>query len=275
MKEKQGHAAPARTPEAAGPSHEQTLLRHLSAMSAVSSRRGAPRGPTGAAGRATASPAADAAAPALLVRDVMRVPAPSVPWDLPFQEVARALAREDSGSLAVVDDDDHVVGVVSESDLLAKAAVEATRPRPGGALTRVRERKLLEKARGGTAEALMTSPAITVLPGMTVAEAAWLVALSRLKRAPVTDHDGRLVGTVRRSALLRALIRDDAGIEREVRHLLTVVAGAGAAHAVRVEVHGGVVGLSGPLAGDAATGLLAEVASMEDVVEVRDHLDRR
>ncbi|MCX4458922.1 CBS domain-containing protein [Streptomyces sp. NBC_01340] len=62
----------------------------------------------------------------------------------------------------------------------------------------------------------MTSPATMVLPGATVAETAYIAALSRLKRLPVTDHDGCLVGVVRRNALLQALIRDDAGIRKEI-----------------------------------------------------------
>ncbi|MFI1169348.1 CBS domain-containing protein [Streptomyces sp. NPDC020801] len=207
----------------------------------------------------------------LEVRDVMQVPAPSVGWELPFQDVARVLAREHAGSVAVVDADDRVVGVVSESDLLAKAAVEATEERPGP-LRRIRERRLLEKAHGDSAETLMTSPAITVLPGTSVAEAAWLLALSRLKRVPVTDHEGHLVGTVHRNALLHALVRDDAGIRKEVRRLTAQVGGPATADGVEVDVRGGVVDLRGRMPSAAAARLVAEVRAMDDVVEVRDHL---
>ncbi|MDF3301505.1 CBS domain-containing protein [Streptomyces tropicalis] len=273
--------APGRPPGPAETAHEEMLLRYLGAMAAVSSKqalRHAPAGqaePGGTAPERAGVPAepgsATAATAPLLVRDVMQVPAPSVPWDLPFQEVARLLAREGVGSVAVVGADDRVVGVVSESDLLAKAAVEAQDHRLGP-LRRIRERRLLEKARGDTAEVLMTSPAITVLPGASVAEAAWLVALSRLKRVPVTDHEGRLVGSVHRNALLHALIRDDAGIEKEIRHLVTVVAGPGAADAVQVGVRGGVVDLRGRLPGAAAARLMAEIEDMDDVVEVRGSL---
>ncbi|MBN0042760.1 CBS domain-containing protein [Streptomyces actuosus] len=277
------HGGPGRRPRPSGEPHEDLLLRYLSAMSALSSRQTAARAPGGhvAAGRPdraaepppAVGPAQEpgpAGAP-VLVRDVMQVPAPSVAWDLAFQEVARVLAREHAGSVAVVDDDDRVLGVVSESDLLAKAAVEASQERPG-ALRRIRGHRIMEKAGGDTAEALMTSPAITVLPGATAAEAAWLVALSRLKRVPVTDHQGRLVGTVDRTVLLQALIRDDAGLEKEVRRLVTVVAGPVAADDVHVAVHAGVVDLRGRLPGAAAERLLAEVRGLEDVTEVHADL---
>ncbi|MET8720305.1 CBS domain-containing protein [Streptomyces misionensis] len=134
------------------------------------------------------------------VREVMDVPAAHVPADLPYRDIARVLADEQAGALPVVDAEDRVVGVVSESDLLAKVAFEASGHRPGP-IGRLRERRLHGKAHGETAADLMTSPAITVQPGATVAEAAWLAALSRLKRMPVTDHSGRLVGVVRRDAL--------------------------------------------------------------------------
>lgn len=109
-----------------------------------------------------------------------------------------------------------MVGVVSESDLLAKVAFEVSGHRPGR-IGGLRERRMHGKARGETAADLMTSPAITVLPGASVAEAAWLAALTRLKRIPVTDGQGHLVGVVRRDALLQELIKDDAGIRAEVR----------------------------------------------------------
>ncbi|MEW2273114.1 CBS domain-containing protein [Streptomyces griseofuscus] len=76
-----------------------------------------------------------------MVREVMDVPAAHIRADLPYRDIARVLAREQAGALPVVEAEDQVVGVVSESDLLAKVAFEASghRPRPIG---RLRERRL-------------------------------------------------------------------------------------------------------------------------------------
>ncbi|MFJ5830616.1 CBS domain-containing protein [Streptomyces sp. NPDC093089] len=63
----------------------------------------------------------------------------------------------------------------------------------------------------------MTSPAVTVQPDTTVSEAAWLMALSRLKHVPVAEPDGRPVGSVHRHTLLDALLGDDATILEGVR----------------------------------------------------------
>ncbi|GGV00069.1 hypothetical protein GCM10010260_40630 [Streptomyces filipinensis] len=206
-----------------------------------------------------------------LVRDVMDVPAASLCEDQAYRDIARLLAREQVGALPVVDTTDHVVGVVSESDLLAKVAFEASGHRPGR-IGRLRERRMHDKARGETAADLMTSPAITVLPGTTVAEAAWLAALSRVKRMPVTDRNGRLVGVVRRDALLQALIRDDSGIRAEVQVTLEACCPPADRESVAVTVHDGIVELTGRLPSATMARLVAEVEGIADVIEVKNLL---
>ncbi|MCX4862503.1 CBS domain-containing protein [Streptomyces sp. NBC_00257] len=205
------------------------------------------------------------------MRDVMDVPSASVSDDLPYRDIARLLAREQVGAIPVVDDEDHVVGVVSESDLLAKVAFEASGHRVGR-IGRLRERRMHGKAFGETAADLMTSPAITVLPGATVAEAAWLAALSRLKRLPVTDRGGRLVGVVRRNALLQALIRDDAEIRAEIVARIESCCPPGDRESVEAAVHDGIVELTGSMPPADAARLVAEVEGIADVVEVKSLL---
>ncbi|MEV7323271.1 CBS domain-containing protein [Streptomyces sp. NPDC093970] len=59
------------------------------------------------------------------------MPAAALRDDLPYCDIVRLPAREQVGALPVVDDEDLVVGVVSESDLLAKVAFDASGHRPG------------------------------------------------------------------------------------------------------------------------------------------------
>ncbi|WP_244950435.1 CBS domain-containing protein [Streptomyces griseofuscus] len=163
------------------------------------------------------------------------------------------------------------MGVVSESDLLAKVAFEASghRPRP---IWRLRERRLHGKARGETAADLMTRPVITVPPGATVAEAAWLSALSRLKWMPGTDREGRLHGVVRRDSLLQALTRDDAGIRAGVEAVVEATRSPADRDAVQVAVHDGIVELTGRMPAATARRLLAEIERIADVIEVKNLL---
>lgn len=258
------------------PLRQDMLLRYLGAVATVSAKQAAARRPTvpetAPAGRVKESAEPPGADPApLLVRDVMDIPAASVRGDMPFLDIARSLTCEHVGSLPVVDADDRVMGVVSESDLLAKAAVEASGYEPGP-IGRLRERRLHEKARAETAETLMTTPAVTVFPGSTVAEATWLVSLSRLKRLPVTDHEGRLVGVVHRNALLNALIRDDAGIREEIESRILAEHFPDARNTVEVNVRNGMVDVRGQMAEDEVPRLLAEIKDIDDVTEVIDHL---
>ncbi|MEU8849547.1 CBS domain-containing protein [Streptomyces sp. NPDC048564] len=197
----------------------------------------------------------------------MQVPAACVPGDMPFRDVARTLAREQVSAVPVVDADDHVIGVVSESDLPAKAAVTAE-PRRHGRVGRLWRHRLYEKSQGDTAAILMTFPPVTVHPAERVADAAWTAAHARLKRLPVTDYRRRLAGVVARRDLLRALIRDDAEIRAEVeslvgRHLLDP-------RAVQVGVENGVVTMRGRLDKVLVPELLASVRDIDDVVGVVD-----
>ncbi|WP_327426454.1 CBS domain-containing protein [Streptomyces sp. NBC_01236] len=248
---------------------QDMLRRYLGAVAAVSAAHADEQPP-----RPKEPPPIlqDESAPApLRVRDVMSVPAVSVPGETPFLEIVRTLSREHLGAVPVVDADDQVMGVVSESDLLAKAAVRAETSRPGP-IRRLREHRLYEKSHGETAATLMTSPAITVHPSTPVADAAWLAARSRLKRMPVVDHRGRLVGVVSRIDLVRALVRDDAKIREEIetriiRHVFLLDPGA-----FEVTVENGAVDVSGKVDGSFIPTLLESIEKIDDVVEVSDHL---
>ncbi|MCX4458898.1 CBS domain-containing protein [Streptomyces sp. NBC_01728] len=255
---------------------QDMLIRYLGAVATAAAEHAhaEEQAPARGTARPAASPSRQPSPPEAgvpLVRDVMDVPAASLRDDLPYRDIARLLAREQVGALPVVDGEGHVVGVVSESDLLAKVAFEASGHRPGR-IGRLRERRIYSKARGETAADLMTSPAVTVLPGATVAEAAWLAALSRLKRLPVTDGLGRLVGVVPRDALLQALIRDDAGIRAEVEARMEACCQPGDRATVEVAVHDGIVELTGRMPSATTARLVAEVEDIADVVEVKNLL---
>ncbi|MBU3870373.1 CBS domain-containing protein [Streptomyces sp. 4503] len=249
---------------------EDLLRRYLGAVATTSSTAGE-AAPEEWAVPARTGRRAPAHLTAPRVGDVMRAPAVSVPGDTSFLEVARTLAHEHLGAVPVVDAEAHVVGMVSESDLLAKAAVMAITRRPGP-LGKLKDRRLHEKSRGETAATLMTYPAVTVHPADTVADAAWTAARSRLKRLPVTDYRDRLVGVVTRADLLRSLVRDDTEIREEIECRIL----RGEHHlepdAIEVTVEGGVVTVEGRVDVALAPGLVESIRAMEGVDDVVDHL---
>ncbi|MEU2232495.1 MULTISPECIES: CBS domain-containing protein [Streptomyces] len=164
-----------------------------------------------------------------------------------FKEVAKLLAEHDITGVPVVDEDDHVLGVVSESDLLT--------------------------AREPTARALMTEPAVTVHAEQSVADAARLMVRRGVERLPVVDEEERLVGIVTRRDLLCVYLRPDAEIRHRVREdVLSDVMGL-PGDAVDVHVLDGVVTLAGRLRWQSQARLLVNLTERVDgVVAVVDRI---
>lgn len=129
------------------------------------------------------------------VADVMTRSVVSAYPDAPFNEIVHVMIERGITAMPVIDEDHHVMGLVSESDLLAREAFEA-RPK------RRRPRRRRD-GRGMRAADLMTAPAVSVRPETTVVQAARLLDRRRIKRLPVVDDEGRLVGIVSRRDLLR------------------------------------------------------------------------
>ncbi|WP_282693799.1 CBS domain-containing protein [Streptomyces sp. CC208A] len=170
--------------------------------------------------------------------------------DTSFREAAKLLAVHDISGLPVVDEDDHVVGVVSESDLLAR--------------------------RAPTVHGVMTSPAVTVYAEEAAADAARLMVRRGVERLPVVDEEERLVGIVTRRDLLRVFLRPDPEIRRRVREEILADAMDLPQDAVDVHVLDGVVTLAGRLRlRSQAVMLLRLTERVEGVVAVVDELSAR
>ncbi|OIK27793.1 CBS domain-containing protein [Streptomyces malaysiense] len=182
-----------------------------------------------------------------------------------FKDIVQAMREWRVGAVPVLDDAGHVVGVVSEADLLPKEEYRDL-DRYGGT------RHLAEqvKAQAASARALMSAPAVTVTPDATLGHAARVMARARVKQLPVVDPEGTLLGIVSRSDLLKVFLRGDAEIADEVGgDVVTRLFGAEAA-GIRVEVHDGVVTLSGRVRETALVPLAARLArAVPGVVDVR------
>lgn len=130
------------------------------------------------------------------VGDMMTTDVVTVPPEMPYKLVADLLVRRGVSAVPVVDPTGVVLGVVSEADLLAKLEYADRTPRHPLSARRMRYRS--RKAVGDTAAELMTAPAVTVSATETVTRAARLMDAAGIKRLPVVDDGGRLVGIVAR-----------------------------------------------------------------------------
>jgi CBS domain-containing protein len=140
--------------------------------------------------------------------------------ETPLKDVAAILLEHRISGVPVIGERLEVLGVVSEADIVAKEAGPDTHDRrPISWLLGGRDVDG-DKISARTAAEAMGSPAITVGPGKTVAEAARLMMERGIKRLPVVDDGGSLIGIVTRTDLVRAFTRTDEEIEREIRDLL-------------------------------------------------------
>ena len=190
------------------------------------------------------------------VQDIMTTSVVTVDRITPYKEIARLLARHRISGMPVLTMGRHVAGVVSEGDLLA-ARVRNT----GGRRRWFTGRK--EQHQALVASQLMTSPAITIHPDAALATAAGLMSTHHLRRLPVVDPDGKLLGIVSRRDLLSVFLRPDAEIAHQIREILTEVLPGGPT-GVEVAVHNGVVTLTGA----------PELAAESDLVQVAVRLIR-
>ena len=187
----------------------------------------------------------------------------------PYREIAALVREHRVSGFPVVDDDGKVVGVVSETDLLAVAAADPD-PGPHPAPRSWRHRRHLTVGEA-TAGDLMTHPAVTVGPDELVKSAARLMHSLKLQRLPVVDRDRYLVGIITRSDVLSVFRRTDEDIHREVTQ--DVIADGFFTDPGRftVTVHDGIVTLEGaPGSAVLGSSIADQVRHLEGVIAVRD-----
>ncbi|GAA0415415.1 CBS domain-containing protein [Streptomyces luteireticuli] len=200
------------------------------------------------------------------VSDVMTQTVVAISRTAPYKEIVRTLAEWKVSAMPVLEGEGRVIGVVSEADLLPK---EEFKDRDPSRLEQLRQLDDLAKAGAGTAEELMTTPAVTVHADATVAEAARIMARRGVKRLPVVDVHGMLTGIVSRSDLLKVYLREDEDIAREVREEVLSHLFRNRRPTVEAQVTEGVVTLSGSLSDTSMVPILARlVRAVEGVVNV-------
>jgi CBS domain-containing protein len=177
----------------------------------------------------------------------------------PFKTIVDVMCENRVSAVPVVDGNGELVGIVTEDDLLARQAGLAD-----GVHLLERHRRGRHAPEGLYADDLMTTPVVTVRPEATLAEAARRMHERHVKRLPVVDASGRLVGIVSRADLLRVVRRSDAAIERDVREEVLGRQFMDQAAGITATVHEGVVRLDGTLEHR------SEMAVLLDLVDATD-----
>lgn len=145
----------------------------------------------------------------LVVRDVMTTPPLALPVTASLEDAARLFASSEASDLMVMDDDGLLVGVLSEGDVIRAVLPNLQEVLgAGGSVDDAMAalvRKGRELAHRGVAPYLISDP-ITVAPTDHVGVAAAAFITRQIRRLPVVV-EGRLVGTISRSDLARAVVQ--------------------------------------------------------------------
>jgi len=204
------------------------------------------------------------------VKDVMTTQVVAVRMNATYKEMAARLREQRISAFPVLDEDNRVVGVVSEADLLVKEALEYSAPGLVGGILHHREQA---KAAGISAADLMTKPPVTIGPNELVSRAARLMYSRKVKRLPVVNDDGRLIGIVSRADVLSVFSRSDAAIRHDI--IDQVIIGTVLTDPARftVTVKDGIVTVAGtPENASVGHDMIEEITHVEGVVAVRDRL---
>lgn len=206
------------------------------------------------------------------VGDVMTRSVVTVRPETGFQELVRRMADHRVSGVPVVDADDRLVGIVSEADLLREGAHDRARTR---ALDWFLHPGRAEAAHGRVhdAAAVMTTPVVTVVPEASIWRAIRTLQEANVKRLPVVDPDGRLVGIVSRADLLGAFIRSDEELAERIRAVVARIL-ATDLRDVDVRVDRGRVTLGGSVDVSAQREVLVDVVRhIPGVLEIDDRLE--
>ncbi|WP_328404197.1 CBS domain-containing protein [Streptomyces sp. NBC_00390] len=195
----------------------------------------------------------------------------------PFKELAKLLAEHNVSGLPVVDDDNRVLGVISQSDLLVRQASESAADRTAQEPQHARTAgRATDKQTGLTAEQLMSTPAVTVHADDKIAKAARTMLRHSVERLPVVDAEDRLVGIVTRRDLLQVFLRPDPEIRRHVIEDVLLNTLRLTPDVVDVHVVDGVVTLEGQLERRSQIDVMLRLTQQVDgVVSVVDRLSYR
>jgi len=149
------------------------------------------------------------------VSDLMTKDVVSVTPAMTLREAAALLVEKRISGMPVVNDENEVVGVLSEADILVKAGGGVSRNRLLGWLLEP-DLGSEDKIRAETVGEAMSAPPLTIPSHRPVHEAARMMVAEGVNRLPVLEN-GKLAGIITRADVVRAFTRTDAEIAEEIR----------------------------------------------------------
>ena len=151
----------------------------------------------------------------MYIKDIMTSQVITVSENDTVEKCANLLITHDLSGLPVVDENMKVIGMVTEGDLIRRAsrikgpaALEVL----GGIFYLESPTKFmddLKRSMGNFAKDIMSKDVITVTPNMLISEAATLLVQNKIKRLPVINEGGNLIGIISRKDIMNHLFKAD------------------------------------------------------------------
>lgn len=147
----------------------------------------------------------------MYIRDIMTKEVITVNEDDTVEKCANLLTTHNLSGLPVVDREGNVTGIITEGDLIkhnSNVQVPAFLEILGGIIYLDNPNKFFEdvkKSMGHYVKTVMTKEVTTVSPDEKVEDAATLLVRKKVKRLPVLDQEGKLVGIVARKDIMAHL----------------------------------------------------------------------
>jgi CBS domain-containing protein len=210
----------------------------------------------------------------LIVEDVMTQLVVTVGPNDTIKQAAQKLLRNRISGAPVVEDG-KLVGLVSEADIaqafVAPVAINGVVGPVDPLALLIRGSRMGPAAHHHVGD-VMSRKVVSIGPEETVWKAAALIDRHNVRRLPVVDEDGYVVGVVARADLVRAMARDDRAIQKDIEHEIRRI-GSDRVSDMDVEVDEGVAVLSGAVK-ERATHFLASMAASQvpGVVEVDNEI---
>lgn len=151
----------------------------------------------------------------MYIKDIMTKEVISVKEDDTVEKCANLLMTHHLSGLPVLDDKGKIKGMVTEGDLIRRASRikgPAALEILGGIFYLDSPKKLMEdlkRSMGHMAKDIMTEDVITITPDKEIEDAATLLVRKRIKRLPVIDKEGNLVGIISRKDIMNYLFHKE------------------------------------------------------------------
>lgn len=144
-----------------------------------------------------------------LAREIMSQKVIKVKQDTDAYEAGRLLIKNNISGMPVVDDEDYVVGMISNADLLSLAGIPRGHIFNDTVMKYILNTPSPRHRTGKKVEDIMITSVITVTADTTAKKIAAILDKKRIKRVPVIDSENKIIGIVSRGDIIRVICENE------------------------------------------------------------------